>query len=188
MNNLLLLPSARLAPPELRTDFGHLPSGMVPLASRPALNHILTPYAARGLEAVVAVHECGRQVVEYLARHPELRAQAVEVGETGSLAETVSVALHSRPSLPGRLVINFGDTLVADELEEGDVICYREMEDLYRWTAFETDESGRIRSIFEKNRPKPADCLAAGVRGSVRHRRTGLFPGNPGPGRGGGRR
>jgi hypothetical protein len=157
MNNLLLLPSARLAPPELRTDFGDLASGMVPLASRPALNHILAPYAARGFDAVVGVHERGEQVADYLARHPELRAEAVDVGETGSLAETVSVALHSRREMPSRLVINFADTLVADQIEDGDVICYREMEDLYRWTAFQADETGCIRTIIEKDRPKPAN-------------------------------
>lgn len=159
MNNLLLLPSAKLAPAELRIDFGEIPSGMVPLASRPALDHILAPWAARGWDAVVAVEEAGEQIANYLARHPELRARAVNVGRSGSLAETVSAALHSLGRLPERLVINFADTLVADELEPGDTICYREMEDLYRWTAFEFDEEARIVRVIDKDRPKPQYVL-----------------------------
>jgi hypothetical protein len=116
----------------------------------------LAPYASRGFDAVVAVDESGDQIERYLARRPELRARAVKVGRTGSLGETVGAALHSLTRLPDRLVINFADTLVADELEAGDVICYREMRDLYRWTAFEFDETGRILQVIDKDRPKPS--------------------------------
>jgi hypothetical protein len=60
MNKLLLLPSARLVPAELRVDFGEIPSGMIPLNSLPALHHIAQPYAAAGYDVVIAVHERAR--------------------------------------------------------------------------------------------------------------------------------
>lgn len=157
MNKLLLLPSARLIPSELRTDFGDLPSGMVPLNSRPALHHIAQPYAAAGFEILIAVHERGEAVIEYVSRCPDLRARTLDVGPTLSIAETVATALHSLPCLPDRLVVNFADTLLGEIVDQGDAICYQEREDLYRWTAFEFDDAGMIRGLFEKDQIKSTD-------------------------------
>lgn len=159
MKKLLLLPSARLIPPELQVDFGPIPTGMAPLNSRPALHHIAAPYAAAGFEVVVAVHENAGLVFDYIAQRPELHIRAMDVGPTRSIAETVAIALHGLRELPDRLVINFADTLLGDLLNGDDVICYQEQEDLFRWTAFRFDERGRIRNIYPKQTWKPCSPL-----------------------------
>jgi len=155
MNKLLLLPSARLIPPELRVDFGPIPSGMVPLNSRPALHHIAAPYAAAGFDVLVAVHERGELVEHYVNRCPSLRARTVDVGPTSSIAETVATALRLAGTLPDRLVVNFADTLVSELLSGQDEICYQDQEDLYRWTTFEFDRDRAIRAVHPKNELKP---------------------------------
>jgi len=154
MNKLLLLPSARLIPPELRVDFGDIPSGMIPLSSQPALHHIARPYAEAGFDIRVAVSDRAAMVEAYVSRCPELRAEAIPVGPTGSIGETIATALHSLPQLPGQLVVNFADTLLGAVITEPDAVCYQELDELYRWTAFETDEAGAILRIFEKGQTK----------------------------------
>ena len=156
MNKLLLLPSARLVPAELRVDFGEIPSGMIPLNSLPALHHIAQPYAAAGYDVVIAVHERARAIEEYVARCPGLRARTVDVGATGLIGETVATALHRLREMPAQLVINFADTLLDDLVPAADAVCFSEVEELFRWTAFEADERGVIERVFEKNQLKPA--------------------------------
>lgn len=155
MNSLLLLPSARLIPAELRVDFGEIPSGMIPLNSQPALRHIAAPYAAAGFDVIAAVHEKAAAVEAYVDRHPDLRARALDVGATESIGETVAVALHSLPRLPRRLVVNFADTLLEAVVTAPDAVCYAHADDLFRWTSFEAAEDARIIAIDEKDRLKP---------------------------------
>ena len=40
MRDLLLVPSARLVPAELQTEFGPIPSCLIPLDSRPSIRYI----------------------------------------------------------------------------------------------------------------------------------------------------
>lgn len=155
MKKLLLLPSARLAPPELQVDFGPIPSGMVPLHSRPALHHIAAPYARSDFEVLVAAHDAAETINHYVKRCPDLHARAVDVGSTSSIAETVAAALHLTGELPDRLVVNFADTLISEVLPGEDEICYQEQEDLYRWTAFDFDRDRAITAIYPKNELKP---------------------------------
>jgi hypothetical protein len=156
MNRLLLLPSARLIPPELRVDFGDIPSGMIPLNSQPALHHIAGPYTAADFNTLVAVSDRAAMVEEYVCRSPDLRVKTVNVGITRSIGETVATALHSLAKLPGLLVVNFADTLLGEVVIEPDAVCYQELEELFRWTAFEFDETWTIRRVFEKGQMKPA--------------------------------
>ncbi len=157
MSKLLLLPSAKLVPPELQTDLGSITSAMIPLDSRPALHYITEPYSQRGYKTVVAVHEQAEAVSRYLVRHPELEARIVDVGDTGSLGETVLAALEAIAEPRDLLVINFADTYVMDPLPDGDFICYAEQEDVYRWTTFQLSETGMLYNLAEKGQVKPFD-------------------------------
>ena len=151
----LLLPGARLVPPELETEFGAIASGMVPLESRPALHYIAEPYVQQGYAAAVATHEGADQVEHYLDRHPDLGISSVRVGVTRSLGETVLRALEALSPAPDELVINFADTFVGDRLAGPDVIACRKQTDLFRWTAFECEAAGAISGIGDKNCDKP---------------------------------
>src|SRR5436189_3053198 len=149
MNRVLLIPSAKLLPPELESDFGRLPTGMIPLRGRPAMHYILERYAERGFRGVVAVGDKCWVAAEYLEQHPELAAAPAMVGDTKSLAETVLLAWDQIGSAD-ELIINFADTLIDNAELERDAFLFDRREDLYRWTAFSLDDSGAIDQIIDK--------------------------------------
>src|SRR3954447_5265135 len=123
MPKYLLVPSAKLIPEELRADFGPLPSGMIPLRGKPALHYILSSYAEMGFTSRVAVGDNHWLTSDYLARHPELQAAPLIVGDTRSLAETVFLALEQLPGIDS-LAINFADTLIGNVTSETNSLIY----------------------------------------------------------------
>jgi hypothetical protein len=150
MDKLLLLPSAKLVPPELAAEFGEIPSGMIPLDSRPALHHIIERYVGRGCDVVVAVHDDARLVSDYLSRCHWPSVETVDVGVTTSLGQTILQALECLIELPDELTVNFADTYVGDELQDGDAIYYQDVSDGHRWTTFTIGADGRLHDILDK--------------------------------------
>src|ERR1700712_3040438 len=94
MSKLLLLPTAKLVSPELRSEFGAIPPALIPLDSRPAMQYIAEPYLERGYDLALAVDERADLVQAYVDRHPGLRAQLIWVGDSPSLGATVLRALE----------------------------------------------------------------------------------------------
>ncbi len=157
MSKLVVLPAAVLAPLELQAEFGEVPSGMVPLDSRPVLLHVAEAYRARGYDVVVAVHDRADIVESYFAHRPELGVRTVGIGRTTSIAETVLRALRRVPHEVEQLVVNFADTLLVDDLGPGNVIAFHEQADTYRWTTLRSDAVGTIREVRERFSDKGAD-------------------------------
>lgn len=154
MKPRLYIPSARLIPAELRTDFGLIPSGMIPLGARPALHYIIEAYADRCTDAVVLIHEGGAMVTDWLGSRAGNRARAFDVGLTNSLGETLLKGLRAAPPEGAPIIVNFGDTFVGDPLPEGDAICYQTQAEVDRWTIFETSPDGRFSFIEDKEAAK----------------------------------
>ena len=154
MSKLLLIPSARLIPSELQTDFGAIPSAMIPMGGQPALRYIAEDYVADGFDVAVAVHDNAVFLEEYLQNHPDLHAQAIDVGETRSLGASVLHVLKQVDELPECLVINFGDTYVAPRPSNQNVVYIQQCDELFRWTTFEIGPEGQILNIIDKNHEK----------------------------------
>ncbi len=154
VTKLALLPAAVLAPVELQAEFGPVPSGMVPLDSRPVLSHIAQGYRARGFDVAVAVHERADVIDGYLARNPELKLRTLGIGATRSVGETVQRALRRCAGPIDQLVINFADTILADQVPDGDVVVYAEQPDTFRWTTFRLGEDGFLADLVDKGQDK----------------------------------
>lgn len=159
MNKILLVPTAKLVSPELRSEFGPIPSAMIPLDSRPAMQYVAEPYLSRGFQLVLGVDERADLVREFSMRHPELAATLVQVEDSSSLGATIQSVLDALEEHPDRLVINFADTFVGDELEGDDVVCYREADEVYRWTTFQIDFGNKITCLVDKNKDNPYGTL-----------------------------
>lgn len=153
MTRLALLPAAVLAPVELQAEFGAVPSGMVPLDSRPVLSHVAYGYRTRGFDVAVAVHERADVIDSYLTRNPELKLRTLGIGASRSIGETVLRALRRCEGVD-QLVINFADTILRDEIPDGDVVVYAEQPDTYRWTTFRTDDRGGLYDLVDKQQDK----------------------------------
>lgn len=154
MTRLALLPAAVLAPVELQAEFGAVPSGMVPLDCRPVLSHIAKLYRERGFDVAVAVHERADVIDSYLSRNPELKVRTFGIGVTRSIGETVQRALRRCTEPPDQLVVHFADTILRDEVPDGDVVVYAQLPDTFRWTTFRTDSDGRIGDVVDKQQDK----------------------------------
>jgi hypothetical protein len=149
------MPTAKLVSPELRSEFGAIPSAMIPLDSRPAMQYVAEPYLIRGYQLVLGVDERADLVREYTDRHPQLAARLVQVEHSSTLGATVLSVLDALESDPDSLVINFADTFVGDELDGDDVICYREADEVYRWTTFHIDFGNKIARLSDKDVDNP---------------------------------
>ncbi len=154
MSKALLLPSAKLVPAELQSDFGFIPSAMIPLGSHPAIHYISRPYIDQDYLAYVAIHEGADLIQDYLANRSDLPIIATEVGPTRNLGETVLAALKTMTDTPEELVINFADTYLEGDIAVGDTVYYREQEDVFRWTTFELDSSANMVNLGDKNRAR----------------------------------
>ena len=155
MSKVLLLPTAKLVSSELRTEFGAIPTAMIPLDSRPAMQYIADPYLERGFELALAVNEKAELIREYVDRHPALGASLIQVDDSSSLGETVLRALDAMAEVPEALVINFADTFVGDELEGADTVCFREADEVYRWTTFQIGFGNKITCLADKDQDNP---------------------------------
>ncbi|MDP6935341.1 MAG: aminoglycoside phosphotransferase family protein, partial [Myxococcota bacterium] len=58
--------------------------------------------------------------------------------------------------LPQRLVVNFADTFVGDDLAGPDVLLYARTVESYRWTTFEIGQDAEVVRVIDKDLPKPA--------------------------------
>lgn len=154
---LLLLPSAKLIPIELQSEFGPIPPAMVPLGGRPAYTHVIAGYADQEIDVLIAAHEAAEVIERNLHHGNDASPHAVsmvDVGETGSLAETILVALDSLPEVPHDLIINFADTVVSDTIAAGTTIAWARAHNLFRWSCFTQTVEGGIDAIIERFAPK----------------------------------
>lgn len=151
MSDVVLIPCARLVPLELQVEFGPVPSGMVPLRGRPALEHICASRIATGAPVLLALHDGAEEVRTWLARQNELEPTVIDVGETRYLGETVLVSLDALPQGPERVVIHFADTLVDGAIPDGDFVLSRCQADTFRYTTFAVDAAtGALEVTSEK--------------------------------------
>jgi hypothetical protein len=151
VNRIVLLPTAKLVPIELQAEFGQIPSGMVPLDSKPALFHIAKWYADQGCDVVAATHERAELVSSYVARNQSLVLDTIDVGATSTLGETVLRALESmNRDDTSQLIVNFADTLIREDIQQGDFVFYKVQPDTFRWTTFTLDDANDFKEILEK--------------------------------------
>ncbi|MDR9381797.1 MAG: hypothetical protein RI560_09040 [Natronomonas sp.] len=153
--DVLLVPSAVLVPDELKFDLGPIPTGMIPIDGRPALDHIGERYNEYDPDMYVA----GREAIDRLDAHLSQSAHdwtLLEVQDTSSLGETLAQSLRAiadmRPVADATLYVNFADTIVSPVGHNvaTDSISYAKNDYAYRWTSFTSDRNRRISSVTEK--------------------------------------
>lgn len=149
MNKLLLVPTAKTVSPDLRAEFGAIPTAMIPLDSRPAMQYIAEPWIKLGYTVALATGDRADLIERYARRHPDLNARLINVGDSPSLGSTILRALDA-VAIPEHLVINFADTFVGDPLQGQDAVCFREADEVYRWTTFQIGFGNRITALADK--------------------------------------
>ncbi len=154
MKKVVIIPSAKLIPIELQAEFGPIASAMIPIEGKPVLSYIAESYGNE-YDYYIGVYEAAEDVQEYCEKHvKQNNIFPVNVGNTQSLGETVLNILLELKEEPDFIVINFADTAVPDTLPEGDVFCFSNQSDAFRWTTYWLDDNLKITEIDEKQKDK----------------------------------
>ena len=174
MSSVVLVPTAKLVPPELIAEFGEVPSCMLPIQGRSALHHVARQWMKLGFELVALAHD-GVELVrgETLSLGPDV--SVIDVGATRSLGETVLAGLGELDASAAQLAINFGDTFVGDLPAAADCACVAKTVDQYRWTVGRLAADGALE-VVDKDEHKLGDGWAAFV-GVFRFSQPGTFRG-----------
>jgi hypothetical protein len=154
-DDILLIPSAALVPDELKFDLGPIPTAMIPLDGKPAIEHIAAEYEQYDMDLYVAGDGQIGKLASLLDRSA-YEWTLLDVSETSSLGETVIKSLDqiaSRRSLVDvDLYINFADTIVSPVGYgiDANTVSYSTVNHAYRWTSFLKTDDEEIESITEK--------------------------------------
>ncbi len=158
----VLIPSAKYVPMELNS-FGRVPMVLFPINGTTILGRLYEKYESCD-KIIVSALEGNEMLLKYQELFPKLSICVLK--STHNLTQTISSSLEKMVFLDGdELIINFGDTLVDNQIC-GDTIVYSNSLDLEnRWTYLK-EKDGVIIDILDKtiSNEKSKDCkLVCGV-------------------------
>lgn len=144
----LLVPSATLVPPELRVDFGEIPSAAISLGDGPVLKRIGENFPEAENKRIVT-----SQAGDSLARFTDENSDwsRTNLKSSRSLSETIVKGIQelTQEELQKPLFINFGDTVVTPKPIGTDTVYWGKADFPSRWTSFKT-ENNEIADISDK--------------------------------------
>lgn len=150
--NILFIPSALLVNEELKSQFGEIPSVLVPLESKTILDHLYDKYYDHVDKIAVIASEKSELIIEY----KNAKGYDIEVlilDNIKDLGYTIYFALdYYKSELDSieNLIINFGDTIVYEDVSFNfDYAMFSNTVDSKRWTTFEFNEC-KINKILDK--------------------------------------
>lgn len=142
------------------------PKPLLPVASRPILEHVLDGLARAGIQdIVVVVGHLGEQIAAYLDGRPEPKPRVAVQSPLGGNGDAVRAA---RADLDGPLLVLFGDTIVRGDLAamcrgHSASIAVARVEDGRSYGIVEADGNGWVRRLWEKPAVPPSHDAVAGV-------------------------
>ena len=151
----LIIPSAKLVSEEMQ-NLGKLPAALYLIESKTVLQRLNNYYKEATDEICLVGCEGFHKFEEYFQRDKSLQnIDLVKMDNLGDLGKTIYVGLQEikKNSDLKRVVVNFGDTLVFEELDTLPKDGFYYSEDVFSntWTFFEDDENGIKRIIDKEN-------------------------------------
>ena len=139
----LLIPSAKIVPQELQ-NLGKLPAVIYPVNGHTVFSYIYKQYSSiQDIE--VLCYENAEKIHKKLEKYNGITI--TDIPELGDLAHTIYYGINDS----SKLVINFGDTIVMDNITDNQADCFFYAEDYInpKWTYFDM-ENGQLSQIFDK--------------------------------------
>lgn len=139
----VLIPSAKLVSEELQ-KLGKLPAIVYPVNNRTVFSYLYMQYKQVGLIKILCYEEANK-VHKKLDNYKGVKI--IDIPMLSDLAYTIYYGLEDS----GSAIINFGDTIVMDNIYENDVDSFYYAEDYVseKWTYFNID-NGRLDEIYDK--------------------------------------
>lgn len=143
----LLIPSAKIVNEDLQT-IGKLPPVIYPVNNKIVFDFLLEQYEPVCGEIDVFCYEKAEKVHKRLNKYSSQKLMVIDIPELGDLAHTVYYGLTDEAQ---QLIINFGDTIVMDNIYQNQPDCFYYSEDYVsdKWTYFNIAD-GIIDFIHDK--------------------------------------
>lgn len=141
----LLIPSARIVSEDLQ-NLGKLPAVVYPVNGHTVFSFIYKQYSSRCDSIKVLCYENAEIVHRMLKKYNDI--DVLKIPQLGDLAHTIMYGLDK----PGELIINFGDTIVFDDIfnNKSDSFYYAKEYLSNKWTYFEIKNGGVLSSVLDK--------------------------------------
>lgn len=139
----LLIPSAKIVPEELQ-NIGKLPAVIYPVNGHTVFSYIYKQYSSECAIKILC-YENADKIHKKLKKYNDIKI--IDIPELQDLAHTIYYGINDN----GSLVINFGDTIVMDNITENEVDCFYYAQDYIsaKWTYFDI-ENGHLIHIYDK--------------------------------------
>lgn len=140
----IIVPSAKIVSEDLQ-NIGKLPSVIYPVTDKIVFDFINKQYTTVSDKIKILCYDQAEKVQRKLNRYS--RTEVVKIPELKDLAYTVYCGIEdSEP-----IIINFGDTIVLDNIFDNKVNSFYYSEDYVsdKWTYFDSD-NGEITAIYDK--------------------------------------
>lgn len=139
-----IIPSAKIVSEDLQ-NIGKLPSVTYPVTDKIVFDFLHKQYAKASKTIKVLCYEQAEKVHTKLKKYKN--TEVIDIQELNDLAGTIYYGLED----PEPVIINFGDTIVFDNIYENQLDSFYYSEDYVsdKWTYFDSN-NGKITSIYDK--------------------------------------
>lgn len=141
---LLIIPSAKVIDVSLQEQFGKIPTALIPVDGKTALEYIYLEYQKHFDEIVVCGFEEVEKIEKVVSYDKFPKMKLVKLTEVNSLGNTVKAVLDGYSMADVTSVsVNFADTLIrkfSSDYLESSTLAYGKVLESERWTVFETGE------------------------------------------------
>lgn len=141
----LIIPSAKIVPEELQ-NLGKLPAVIYPINGHTVFSYLYKQYIGK-CDIEVLCYEEAEKVHKKLGKYKDINIS--DIPDMRDLAHTIYYGIGDADSL----IINFGDTIVMDNIYDNPSDCFYYAEDYVsdKWTYFNI-EKGVLKEIYDKKK------------------------------------
>lgn len=156
MRNILLILSSVLVDPSLRSYFGDIPSALIPVKRKVALDYIYESAQEVYDEIFITVYAKKELIIDYI-KNKNYEINCIELDSLKDLGYSIQSFFMKQPSSMKQkemnLTIIFADTYVKDidfsNIINRNIALYAATPDSKRWTTFEKTENNSL-VIYDK--------------------------------------
>lgn len=148
MNNIdIIIPSAKIVPEDLQ-NIGKLPAIIYPINQKIVFEYLYDQYKDKSDKIRVICYEKADKVHRILRKYESNKLIIEDLPVLDDLGHTISFALNGQEQ---PVVINFGDTIVFDNIIDCGSDCFFYTEDFVSdtWTFFEMKD-GVLTEVYDK--------------------------------------
>lgn len=150
--NVLIL-SAGSVGPDIASIFGVIPSGMVPINSKPAIAWIIDSLLDQGFEKYFATVGFKKELLEQFLSNAYGKRCAIECIAVDHKLAPGNAIVEALPKIESNdLLVILGDTIVQGNVELDGSFVYTspQFDEPTKWCLVRQDAQGKIKEVFDK--------------------------------------